>query len=115
MKHAQKMAIIPEHLLQSMETERRLTAPVQLPTLTRLDQDMKQIIESPLAEDQKEEQYALPTLMSTTAIIGTRNLEDYPEVVAELQELFKRSLHIPHTECVEMNKLCSALSLLSIS
>ena len=36
-----------------METERRLTAPVQLPTLTRLDQDMKQIIESPLPEDQK--------------------------------------------------------------
>ena len=53
MKHAQKMVIIPEHLLQSMETERRLTAPVQLPTLTRVDQDMKQIIESPLAEDQK--------------------------------------------------------------
>ena len=47
------MVIIPEHLLQSMETERRLTAPVQLPTLTRLDQDMKQIIESPLPEDQK--------------------------------------------------------------
>ena len=44
---------IPEHLLQSMETERRLTAPVQLPTLTRLDQDVKQIIESPLPEDQK--------------------------------------------------------------
>ena len=53
MKHAQKMVIIPEHLLQSMETELRLTAPVQLSTLTRLDQDMKQIIESPLAEDQK--------------------------------------------------------------
>ena len=66
-------------------------------------------------DQMSEEQYALPTLMSTTAIIGTRNLEDYPEVVAELQELFKRSLHIPHTECVEMNKLCSALSLLSIS
>ena len=53
MKHAQKMVIIPEHLLQSMETERRLTAPVQLPTLTRLDQYMKQIIESPLPEDQE--------------------------------------------------------------
>ena len=47
------MVIIPEHLLQSMETEGRLTAPVQLATLTRLDQDMKQIIESPLQEDQK--------------------------------------------------------------
>ncbi|KAM7442261.1 hypothetical protein ABFA07_008763 [Porites harrisoni] len=53
MKHAYEMVIIPEHLLQSMETERRLNAPVQLPTLTRLDQDMKKIIESPLAEDQK--------------------------------------------------------------
>ena len=53
MKHAQKMVIIPEHLLHSMETERRLTAPVRLPTLTRLDQDMNQIIESPLTEDQK--------------------------------------------------------------
>ena len=53
MKHAQKMVIIPEHLLQSMETERLLTALVQLPTLSRLDQDMKQIIESPLPEDQK--------------------------------------------------------------
>ena len=28
---------IPEHLLQSLETERRLTPPAQLPTLTRLD------------------------------------------------------------------------------
>ena len=61
-------------------------------------------------DQMSEEQYALPTLMSTTAIIGTRNLEDYPEVVAELQELFKRSSHIPHTGLV-----CSALSLLSIS
>ena len=47
------MVIIPEYLVQSMKTERLLTAPVQLPTLTRLDQDMKQIIESPLPEDQK--------------------------------------------------------------
>ena len=53
MKHAQKIVIILEHLLQSMATEQPLTAPVQLPTLTRLDQDMKQIIESPLPEDQK--------------------------------------------------------------
>ena len=44
---------IPEHLLQSLQTERRLTTPAQLPTLTRLDQDMKQIIECPLPEDQK--------------------------------------------------------------
>ncbi|KAL9987758.1 hypothetical protein ACROYT_G002115 [Oculina patagonica] len=36
-----------------METEHRLTAPPQLTTLTRLDQDMKQIMDSSLAEDQK--------------------------------------------------------------
>ena len=41
MKHAQKMVMAPEHLLQSMEAEHRLTAPGQLPSLTRLDQDMK--------------------------------------------------------------------------
>ena len=53
MKHTQKMVMVPEHLLQSMETEHRLTAPAQLPTLTRLDQDMKQIMDSSLPEDQK--------------------------------------------------------------
>ena len=53
MKHAQKMLMVPGHLLQSMETEHRLTAPAQLTTLTRLDQDMKQIMDSSLPEDQK--------------------------------------------------------------
>ena len=43
MKHAQKMVMITEHLMQTIETEHRLTAPAQLTTLTRLDQDMKQI------------------------------------------------------------------------
>ena len=53
MKHVQKMLMVPEHLLQTMETEHRLTAPAQLTTLTRLDQNMKQIMVSSLAEDQK--------------------------------------------------------------
>ena len=54
MKHAQKMVMIPEHLMQSIETaEHRLTAPAQLTTLTRLDQDMKQIMHSSFPEDQK--------------------------------------------------------------
>ena len=53
MKHTQKMVMTPEHLLQSMETEHRLTAPAQLPTLTHLDQDMKQMMDSSLPEDQK--------------------------------------------------------------
>ena len=42
-----------EHLLQSIETKHRLTAPAQLTTLTRLDQDMKQIMDSSLLEDEK--------------------------------------------------------------
>ena len=53
MKHVQKMMLVPEHLLQSLETEHRLTSPPQLATLTRLDQDMKQIMDSSLPEDQK--------------------------------------------------------------
>ena len=53
MKHAQKMVMVPEHLMQSIETEHRLTAPAQLTTLTRLDQDMKQIMDSSFPEDQK--------------------------------------------------------------
>ena len=52
MKHARKMVMIPEHLMQSIETELRLTAPAQLTTLTRLDQGMKQIMDSPFPEDQ---------------------------------------------------------------
>ena len=43
MKHAQKMLMVPEQLLQSMETEHRLTAPAQLTTL----------MDSSLPEDQK--------------------------------------------------------------
>ena len=53
MKHVQKMMLVPEDLLQSLETEHRLTTPPQLATLTRLDQDMKQIMDSLLPEDQK--------------------------------------------------------------
>ena len=45
--------MIPEHLMQTIETEHRLTAPAQLTTLTRLDQDMKQIMDSSFPEDQK--------------------------------------------------------------
>ena len=45
--------MIPEHLMQTIEPEHRLTAPAQLTTLTRLDQDMKQIMDSSFPEDQK--------------------------------------------------------------
>ena len=40
-------------MLQCIETEQRPTAPPQLTTLTRLDQDMKSVMDSFLAEDQK--------------------------------------------------------------
>ena len=46
------MVMIPEHLMQSIETKHRLTAPAQLTTLTRLDQDMKNIVDSSFPEDQ---------------------------------------------------------------
>ena len=53
MQHAPKMVMIAEHLMQSIElTEHRLTAPAQLAMLTRLDQDMKQIMDSSFPEDQ---------------------------------------------------------------
>ena len=41
------MMLVPEHLLQSLEIEHRLTSP------PRLDQDMKQIMDSLVPEDQK--------------------------------------------------------------
>lgn len=41
-----------------------------------------------------EEQIMNPTLMSRTAIIGVRNIYDYPDALLELNELFKRSLNI---------------------
>ena len=47
------MVMIPERLSQSMEREHRLTPSAQLTTLLRLDQDMKQIMDSSLPGDQK--------------------------------------------------------------
>ena len=60
------------------------------------------------------EQYALPTLVQKTAIVGVRNLYDYPEALLELQETFKRSLHLPKKECKDVKELCNPFSLLSI-
>ena len=53
MKHVQKMMLVPEPLLQNLETEHRLLSPPQLTTLTRLDQDIKDITDSTLPADQK--------------------------------------------------------------
>ena len=46
-------------------------------------------------DQMSEEQFALPTLAKKTAIIGVRNIYDYPEALLELQETFKRSLNLP--------------------
>ena len=39
--------------MQSIETEHRLMAPAQLTTLTRFDQDMKQLMDSSFPDDEK--------------------------------------------------------------
>ena len=65
-------------------------------------------------DQMSEEQYALPTLVQKTAIVGVRNVYDYPETVLELQETFKRSLNLPKQECKNVKELCNTFSLLSI-
>ena len=65
-------------------------------------------------DQMSEEQYALPTLVKKTAIIGMRNIYDYPEALLELQETFKRSLHLPTAEDKHDKKLCNSLHCLSI-
>ena len=47
-------------------------------------------------DQMSEEQYAIPTLVQKTAIIGMRNIYDYPLALLELQDTFKRSLNIPY-------------------
>ena len=45
--------------------------------------------------DQKsEEQFALPTFLPKTAIVGIRNIYDFPDALLELQDTFKSSLNI---------------------
>ena len=65
-------------------------------------------------DQMSNEQYALPTLVQKTAIVGVRNLYDYPEALLELQETFKRSLNLPKQECKDVKKICNPFSLLSI-
>ena len=42
-----------------------------------------------------EVQYALLTLVPLIAIVGVRNIYDYPDALMELQETFKGSLNLP--------------------
>ena len=43
-----------------------------------------------------EEQIALPTFLPKTAIVGIRNIYNFPDALLELQDTFKRSLNIPN-------------------
>ena len=65
-------------------------------------------------DQMSNEQYALPTLVQKTAIVGVRNLYDYPEALLELQETFKRSLNLPKQECKDGKELCNTFSLLTL-
>ena len=65
-------------------------------------------------DQMSEEQYALPTLVKKTAIIGVRNIYDYPEALLELQETFKRSLHLPKQEDKDVKELCNPFKFLTI-
>ena len=65
-------------------------------------------------DQMSEEQYALPTLVKKTAIIGMRNIYDYPEALLELQETFKRSLNLPKQEDKDVKELCNPFKFLSI-
>ena len=65
-------------------------------------------------DQMSEEQYALPTLVKKTAIIGVRNIYHYPEALLELQETVKRSLNLPKQEDKDVKELCNPFKFLSI-
>ena len=46
-------------------------------------------------DQMSEEQFALPTFLPKTAIVGIRNIYDLPDALLELQDTFKRSLNTP--------------------
>ena len=46
-------------------------------------------------DQMSEEQFALPTFLPKTAIVGIRNIYDFPDALLELQDTFKCSLNIP--------------------
>ena len=45
-------------------------------------------------DQMSEDQFALPTFLPKTAIVGIRNIYDFPDAFLELQDTFKRSLNI---------------------
>ena len=44
-------------------------------------------------DQMSKEQFALPTFLPKTAIVGIRNIYDFPDALLELQDTFKRSLN----------------------
>ena len=68
-----------------------------------------------VCDQMSEEQHALPTLVKKKALIGVRNIYDYPEALLELQETFKRSLNLPKTSDKDVEKLCNPFKLLVLS
>ena len=46
-------------------------------------------------DQMSEDQFALPTFLPNTAIVGIRNIYEFPDALLELQDTFKRSLNIP--------------------
>ena len=45
-------------------------------------------------DQMSEEQFALPAFLPNIAIVGIRNVYDFPDALLELQDTFKRSLNI---------------------
>ncbi|CAH3176776.1 unnamed protein product [Porites evermanni] len=46
-------------------------------------------------DQMSEEQFALPTFLPKTAIVGIRNIYDLPDALLQLQDTSKSSLNIP--------------------
>ena len=56
-----------------------------------------------------EEEILIPTFVKNTAIIGMRNIYEYPDALCELQNTFKRSLQIkPQENDKDVKSLCNA-------
>ena len=66
--------------------------------------------------DMSEDQYAIPTLVKNTAIIGMRNIYEYPDALLELQETFTRSLNLTKEENdKDVELLCTSFKSLSFA
>ena len=64
-----------------------------------------------MCDQMSEEQFALPTFLPRTTIVGVRNIYEFPNSLLELQDTFKRSLQIPeaNSEETELSKMFSII------